>query len=78
MKHFIKPYRTGDVVLIKGRTDTCVIEDVEIIGLNAYEYATTSGAWFDHEQLTLVREADEESINELLLSREEEELGEEY
>ncbi len=67
MAQFIKPYRVGDVVrLIDG--DEHVISEVNVEGINDYEYATHLSAWHDHEELVFVRECDEQSMQKLIQS----------
>lgn len=68
MSNFIQPYRTGDVVLIDGEEQ--VIAEVSVEGVNSYEYATDRSAWYDHQDLTFVRDCDELSIRKLVQSLE--------
>lgn len=79
-----KPYRMGDVVrLTKDRiAQKAGLEMVVYYGqINSgrLQYSTTSGAWYDHSGLELVREADEASLLQLLrVVADEEDDGVEY
>ncbi len=71
MTQFIQPYRVGDVVIIDGGEH--VISKVRVEGINDYQYATHRSAWHDHQDMTLVRECDEQSMTILLKSINDEE-----
>lgn len=64
---FVRPFRMGDVVTIKS-TDgtTCdsgehVVNEAQFEGDN-FSYSTHRSAWHAHDNCTLVRECDEESL----------------
>lgn len=73
---FRKPYRMGDVVRYTGDPknwdlDTeMVVESAECSDYHPldFKYSTTSGAWFRHKDLELVRECDYESLRQLWIS----------
>lgn len=66
MTKFIQPYRVGDVVLIEGSEH--IIQEVQVEGVGDYKYGTHRSAWHDHQDMTLVRECDEQSMELLLKS----------
>lgn len=72
---FVKPYRMGDVVRIKGDGDEEHVIDTVSLSGGDYEYSTNRSAWHDHDALEFVRECDEASIAVLIASQEAEERG---
>lgn len=73
------PYRVGDVVLIKGREDEGeqIISELDFRD-SYWAYGLPGSAWYDHEDFILVREADEESIEKLILQLNEDFEDENY
>jgi hypothetical protein len=61
---FIKPFRVGDVVHIKGEEIDHIIQEVNI-DVDTFAYATHRSAWWPHEHCTLIRECDAESLKTL-------------
>lgn len=63
MKPKVFSYAIGDVVLLKGRKTEDIVDDTSFDdGTMIYSLAAY-GAWHDHDNLTLVRRADEESMD---------------
>ena len=67
-------YQIGDVVKVKDEKGTHIIYKIDIVYDEEppyeffFEYATDKSAWHNHDELTLVRKADKESIKELIKS----------
>ncbi len=64
------PYRPGDVVKVRGEKGEQIIRevqcDIETDGELCFEYGTNVSAWHNHDDLTLVRPCDSESLALLL------------
>jgi hypothetical protein len=45
--------------------ETTIIEEVDYQGGGEFQYATTDGAWLDHDELSLVSKADKDSFKKL-------------
>jgi len=65
------PFRTGDVVEFVGedgywkKRDKHIIKEVWMHSPQEFEYSTNRGAWIEHKDLKLVKEADLESLTQL-------------
>jgi hypothetical protein len=70
------PFRAGDVCEYIGNDEfwrgTHIIHELSLSNASDWEYSTTQGAWIGHEELKLVRNADQKSLRQLVKS-----LGEE-
>lgn len=66
MSKFTKPFRIGDVVLLKKDKNPQIISEVTLMDDGTLDYATNKQAWYPHSDFTLVRECDAESLRELL------------
>jgi len=76
---FIKPFRVGDVVHIRGEKDEHIIKEVNI-DVDTFEYSTHRSAWWPHEHCSLIRRCNVDSMKTLRESifAEEEEGYESY
>lgn len=74
------PFRTGDVVKkVKKTSWFCNVGEEHIISKVSrqgtdWEYGTNRSAWHDHESFELVREADVESLRQLVKDLDEDEF----
>lgn len=65
------PFRTGDVVKFVWESrywkkgEEHIIKEVVMYSPQHFEYSTTHGAWIEHKDLQLVREADLQSLTQL-------------
>jgi hypothetical protein len=73
MSLFVPPFRVGDLVRVRDHTDTNwstnekhIIMDVNVMGVNDYDYGTTAGAWIPHEELVLVEACSPATIQKLM------------
>lgn len=71
-QEFFPPHNIGDVVVVKdgnGRPQYLdIITQVQINGVNEYEYAVTGSAWHDHNALILFGECSENSMKKVVQS----------
>lgn len=78
MSKTVIPFRMGDVVeyQINGRYwkkgEEHIIKEVVMYSPKTFTYSTDQGAWFEHSDFKLVREADLKSLTKLCNSLKEE------
>ena len=60
---FQQPYRIGDVVRINN--DSHIIAECSLDAYPVLQYATNKGAWYKHEECTLIVECCAESLQQL-------------
>ena len=66
MSNFVKPFRVGDEVKIKGRKGSRIIAEAVINNSGNMRYATADEAWFCQADLTLVKECSKKSMDRLI------------
>lgn len=64
MSDFQRPFRVGDVVRY-GASETTIVEEVKLDSGGDLIYAVLEKAWLRHDDLTLVRDCDEASMQAL-------------